>query len=101
CERQQGWEKNFDYIDTISARCRILTVAAEAATAAFIPYPSIVAELGGGLAGTVLKYAAFYGVNLQKVPLDRHHICRIIRAGNALSVQPNRGVRLRILHYGL
>jgi hypothetical protein len=101
CERRQGWEKNFAYIDTISATCQILTTAAEVGATAFVPYQSIVAGLGQGLAGTVLNYAAAYGVNLQQVVFDKHHICRIIRAGNALSTQPNRRVRLRLLQYGL
>jgi hypothetical protein len=78
-----------------------LTTAAAIAAAGYIPYPSIAEALGGGLAGTLLKYPAAYGFDLEKVYIDKHHICRIIRAGRALSAQANRGVRQRILHYGL
>jgi hypothetical protein len=101
CERQQLWEKDFAYIDKISLTCEILTTAAEVGATAFIPYPSIVAGLGGGLAGTVLNYAAAFGVNLRAVPFDKHHICRLVRAGIALSHQENDRVRRRLLQYGL
>lgn len=100
CERQQRWENTLEYIDTISASCQILTTAARL-RAGYIPYPSIAEALNGGLAGTLVKYAAAYGFDLKKVYLDKHHICRIIRAGRALSAQANKGVRQSILHYGL
>jgi hypothetical protein len=101
CERQQLWEKDFAYIYTISLTCRIVITTAEVGAAAYFPYPSIAQALGGGLAGQVLNYAAAFGVNLRVVPFDEHHICRLVRAGTALSHQQSPGVRRQLLHYGL
>jgi hypothetical protein len=101
CDATKLWEREFAYIDKISATCRILTAAAEVGVAAYVPYPSIVAELGGGLAGQVLHYASALGVNLQTVGFDKHHICRLIRAGEALHRQTHGGVKRRLLQYGL
>jgi hypothetical protein len=101
CETRKLWEREFAYIDKISTTCRILTTAAEVGVAVYVPYPSIVAELGGGLAGQVLHYASALGVNLQTVSFDKHHICRLVRAGQALHRQTHSGVKRRLLQYGL
>ncbi len=101
CENRKLWEREFAYIDKISTTCRILTTAAEVGVAVYVPYPSIVAELGGGLAGQVLHYASALGVNLQTVGFDKHHICRLVRAGQALYRQTHGGVKKRLLQYGL
>jgi len=101
CEARKLWEREFAYIDKISTTCRILTTAAEVGVAVYVPYPSIVAELGGGLAGQVLHYASALGVNLQTVAFDKHHICRLVRAGEALHRQHHGGVKRRLLQYGL
>jgi hypothetical protein len=100
-ETRKLCEREFAYIDKISTTCRILTTAAEVGVAVYVPYPSIVAELGGGLAGQVLHYASALGVNLQTVGFDKHHICRLVRAGQALHRQTHSGVKRRLLQYGL
>ena len=58
------------------------------------------AELGGS-AATVAKYAAAFGVDLERSGFDKHHICRLVRAGRALHEQSHSGVRKRLLQYGL
>lgn len=101
CETRALWETDFAYIDKISTTCRILTSGALIAAGLYVPYPSIVAELGGSGAATVAKYAAAFGVDLKRAGFDKHHICRLVRAGNALHNQGHPGVRKRLLQYGL
>jgi hypothetical protein len=55
----------------------------------------------GGLAGQTLHYASLFGVNLEMVGFDKHHICRLIRADEALHKQDHTGVKKRLLQYGL
>ena len=100
CERRELWEREFAYIDKISTTCRILTTGALIGVGLYAPYPSLVAELGGS-AATVAKYAAAFGVDLNRVGFDKHHICRLVRAGRALHEQSHSGVRRRLLQYGL
>jgi hypothetical protein len=100
CERRQLWDREFAYIDKISTTCRILTTGALIGVGLYVPYPSLVAELGGS-AATVAKYAAVFGVDLERIGFDKHHICRLVRAGRALHEQSHSGVRKRLLQYGL
>ena len=100
CDRRQLWERGFTYIDKISTTCRILTTGVIIGVGLYAPYPSLVAELGGS-AATVAKYAAAFGVDLERVGFDKHHICRLVRAGRALHEQSHPGVRKRLLQYGL
>lgn len=100
CERRQLWDREFAYIDKISTTCRILTTGALIGVGLYVPYPSLVAELGGS-AATVAKYAAAFGVDLERIGFDKHHICRLVRAGRALHEQSHSGVRKRLLQYGL
>jgi len=100
CERRQLWDREFAYIDKISTTCRVLTTGALIGVGLYVPYPSLVAELGGS-AATVAKYAAAFGVDLERIGFDKHHICRLVRAGRALHEQSHSGVRRRLLQYGL
>lgn len=101
CEKRQLWDREFAYIDKISTTCRLLTTGAVIAAGIYVPYPTIAAELGGGSAATVAKYATALGVDLNSVGFDKHHICRLVRAGRALHHQSHPGVRKRLLQYGL
>lgn len=100
CERRQLWDQDFAYIDKISTTCRIVTTGAVIGVGLYAPYPYLVAELGGS-AAIVAKYAAAFGVNLERVGFDKHHICRLVRAARALHEQSHSGVRKRLLQYGL
>lgn len=100
CERRQLWDKEFACIDKISTTCRILTTGALIGVGLYVPYPSLMAELGGS-AATVAKYAAAFGVDLECIGFDKHHICRLVRAGRALHEQSHSGVRKRLLQYGV
>jgi len=100
CERRQLWDTEFAYIDKISTTCRILTTGALIGVGLYVPYPSLLAELGGS-AATVAKYAAAFGVDLERIGFDKHHICRLVRAGRALHEQSHSGLRKRLLQYGL
>jgi hypothetical protein len=79
CERRQLWDKEFAYIDKISTTCRILTTGAQIGVGLYVPYPYLVAELGGS-AATVAKYAAAFGVDLERIGFDKPQICRLVRA---------------------
>jgi hypothetical protein len=101
CEKRQLWDREFAYIDKISTTCRLLTTGAVIAAGLYAPYPSIVGELGGSGAATVARYASAFGVDLERVGFDKHHICRLVRAGRALHEQSHSGVRRRLMQYGL
>jgi hypothetical protein len=103
CEKRQRWERKLAYIDTISLTCRVVTTAGVTAGSFYVPYSVLVPKVGSPVAQELFEYALARGINLKRDQLDKHRICRILRAVNALAHQPRqyKSVRRRLFQYGL